>query len=1152
MSLSEFQTELRLEGFNLLQKINEGGMGSVWHGTHRATKKKVAVKMLQNALINSDELIAAFHHEVRAIAHLNHPGVVEILDYGVISPRIAEATNGKIISGTPYLVMEYVEGHELFSVSSWNLFLDVMKNILETLAYCHARGVIHRDLKPENLLYNVKNLKSVVKLVDFGIAAMPSILTNNNGFAAGTPAYMAPEQIVGDRQQQGAWTDLYSLGCVAYQLLTGKLPYIGSYKEIFEGHLSEPFPQLKKILFPTPNGLQEWIDSLTKKLPFKRCMHAADAWYHLKTLEPLENKILHVRQPKRHVKKNVLREKIQVNEFIKNKYTTLVTQSSFQGSIFIKKTKIDPSLQTTSILNLEERIQEGRKRKDWQKRLERTGFSLLNVREPHFCGREEEISQLWDIFKKSTQKKSTQPSIIWLHGLEGVGTSTLAEFFTERLAAVGAANVVHTVLQVRKESLRSLERAAATAIRSYLMSEKQLREFITLHATDDGFFQHFPINSAEKLLNWSQNKEESSLRKIERFALISHAFAWAAKERPLVIWIGDLDNDSSIIEFLSYAFRTPLLRKSQILFLITSHEKNILDKEILSSEIEVKPFDPDEIRSMIEGFCDLSPEIIPKVINYSLGLPLAAVQLLTEWAKEGILIQKGIGLTLDDKQKIFIPKNVQELWTIRLASACKKTMSKVLKKQHACFAWYQALEIAATFYNGTTFKQWQDACACAGIETYLFWINEIKKAGLITFWGERWSFSYSAIRDLLRQQAKDGKRLQKHHENIAKTLATQLSDQNVNNILELAYHQIHANQIEPARRNILHILKSYNGRESSSELHQAASFYRKYLLDKFCLHPALDLEAQILIENAGMLTQGENFKAESRAKEMIAKAHLLNNAVLGARARLLLAHAYIANKQWQKAADETKYALITLQKVHFSDSTVITAIITYTQALTMLGRTEEVLILLKEQSKKKWDPQDVLRLARAESIAAYHAKNAFHSLHAVRTMHHFINTNKISDRYRAFIEMAVVFQNLKQFKEAETAYLEALKLATILGKKEIFNEFSLLIIQILHLQNVPTKEVVFALIEESVAQKNALIKNGAHIIWLLRVTINEDWDAWDDIFYRLQSLSKKNLQEPSFKQLLTLIQKYLTFAKKEKRASNLANLLTSISKMKRG
>jgi serine/threonine protein kinase len=196
-------------------RLGAGGMGQVYRARDRVLERTVAVKVLSAASTEDLELVARFGREARAAAALNHPNIVAVFDSGA---------DGDL----HYLVMEYVEGQSLAELLRRVGMLepgrvaDVGRQVCQALAAAHAAGLVHRDITPGNVLVDPAGL---VKVADFGIAKLAAATTMTGDKVLGTAAYLAPEQAQG-RPVDGR-SDLYSLGCVLYALLTGAPPFAG-------------------------------------------------------------------------------------------------------------------------------------------------------------------------------------------------------------------------------------------------------------------------------------------------------------------------------------------------------------------------------------------------------------------------------------------------------------------------------------------------------------------------------------------------------------------------------------------------------------------------------------------------------------------------------------------------------------------------------------------------------------------------------------------------------------------------------------------------------------------------------------------------------------------------------------------------------------
>jgi serine/threonine-protein kinase len=210
--------------------IGKGGMGAVYRGFDPAIQRHVAIKAINRSRLDENELahvLARFRHEAQAVGRLVHPRIVAIYDFG---------EDGDYA----YIVMELVHGRSLYDHLAQGQTYDirevgeVIRQLLDALGYCHGEGVIHRDIKPSNILINNDGR---IKLSDFGIAHIEASNLTKLGEVLGTPYYMAPEQFMGTETDHLA--DLYAVGVIAYELLTGVKPFTGTTATVMHRVLSE-------------------------------------------------------------------------------------------------------------------------------------------------------------------------------------------------------------------------------------------------------------------------------------------------------------------------------------------------------------------------------------------------------------------------------------------------------------------------------------------------------------------------------------------------------------------------------------------------------------------------------------------------------------------------------------------------------------------------------------------------------------------------------------------------------------------------------------------------------------------------------------------------------------------------------------------------
>jgi serine/threonine protein kinase len=251
-------TATSLDRYEIVREIGRGANAVVYLARHSALDKLVALKELVRIEVGDETAATRFLREAQLAARLTHPNIVTVYDYFEHD-------------GTPYIAMEHLERGSLRPfVGRLTLaeIFNVLEGLLAALACAERHGVVHRDLKPENLMLTDDG---EIKIADFGIAKATAATTNltRTGLVVGAPAYMAPEQASG--KETGSAADLYSAGIIAYELVTGTVPYSGADPvSILWRHVHEPLPALSLRKPEVDSRLARWIERLLEKDPSRR------------------------------------------------------------------------------------------------------------------------------------------------------------------------------------------------------------------------------------------------------------------------------------------------------------------------------------------------------------------------------------------------------------------------------------------------------------------------------------------------------------------------------------------------------------------------------------------------------------------------------------------------------------------------------------------------------------------------------------------------------------------------------------------------------------------------------------------------------------------------------------------------------------------
>src|SRR5918994_1998183 len=268
--------------YQVLSKLGEGGMGTVYLAEQVSVGRKVAIKFLLGNYATDDAFISRFRREARLAASLNHRNIVILYDFDQAN------------DGTLFIVMEYLSGQKLSDVIRRDGPLETSRatrlglQIADGLDAAHRAGVIHRDIKPDNIMVDGSNASEEIKLMDFGIARLrdpgnASQITRA-GLIVGTPAYMAPEQVDGGEVSDK--TDTYALGVVLYEMLSGSVPFTAATPgAVLIKQMQEIPVPLRKLRRELPAAVERAVMQALEKEPQKRQTNMAEVVQQLRKAE---------------------------------------------------------------------------------------------------------------------------------------------------------------------------------------------------------------------------------------------------------------------------------------------------------------------------------------------------------------------------------------------------------------------------------------------------------------------------------------------------------------------------------------------------------------------------------------------------------------------------------------------------------------------------------------------------------------------------------------------------------------------------------------------------------------------------------------------------------------------------------------------------
>ena len=704
---------ITLGDFTLERPLGRGGMAEVWLGRHRMLGRPAALKVMRPALADDAAFIEGFHREVQAVAGLDHPGVVGVFDTGLVDAGAAAASGGAFAAGSPWLAMEYAAGGDLSSwvtPVSWGRLHATMLEILDALAHAHARGVIHRDLKPANILVRGPEAARALVLTDFGIAHVvePSLDSDAVGATTlGTPQYMSPEQIRGHWRDYGPWTDLYALGCLAFELACGHTPYRGSSPVgVAIKQVSAPVPALGETR-GVPAAFGAWVRRLLAKKPEERFECAADAAWHLARI-PAPGGVIRgsgsfvaVVASRPTVPMTALGTLAVVVD------TALLTQA---GGRREEDSTVPPGAgdeHETPPMPASWRLP------DAFEAPRALGTGLFAVRETPFVGREAERDRLWAALGRVRARGTV--GVVGVEGGSGSGKSRLVDWLARRAEEVGAA----IAIRVDHGPVPSPLDGVLAAMRSWFRGDELARPALDVRI-DERLRRLMPFmadadvarmaGALATLLDPAPAGAGRSAHPGEQRAAVAQWLRQVTERRPVVLHIEDAH---FAVESLALAEHLVAdARQAPILVVVTLCRDRLAERpealeiiERLAARAEVDrwalgPLSLDDHGRFVASLLGLSPRLVEAVVAGTGGDPWFAEQVVADWVERDLLTPGAEGY---EGAGVEVPADVLALVQARIErlAASFAEPERVIR----------ALEAAAVLGHTVDRGEWMRVCA---------------------------------------------------------------------------------------------------------------------------------------------------------------------------------------------------------------------------------------------------------------------------------------------------------------------------------------------------------------------------------------------------------------------------------------------------------
>jgi eukaryotic-like serine/threonine-protein kinase len=613
--------------YQIRRELGRGGMGIVYLCRDLVADERVALKLLSRPGTKTrPEDAWWFQEEARALAGLSHEAIVRARDFGSLA------------DGTPYLVMDAVPGRSLHEwiylaktdgLVPWPIVWSTVDQVLGALAHAHARGVIHGDLKPSNVLLDIPpdGLEPTVHVLDLGLAWLMQDRIDHRldgspqtgptlRWGAGTPGWMAPEQIRFAAPHIGPATDLYALGCILFALLSDREPYEGSNDELLQQHRNGPIPE--PTLGPdVPDGVRAFVVRLLQKRPWHRFELAADARRAWRKFAPIHD-----------------------------------APSAPYGLLTTSQASLPPSGEQSTKETFPEVFAHA------------TTAGLLGLRPSPFVARTHERQRLLEM--AAHVAKQGGQHLVLLSGEAGVGKSRLAEWLCEEVHERG----LMVPLRARYRKIAAPLDGVVGAVTQHYRLERADRDVIEKVlmnvwdvASDDEHEKTWVAATAEWILpaaasadgqraaaaNAGPSGKRFALDRPElRWLVIRKVFEKIGKNRPIILWLDDLHHASqTTFEGLMNLrrdaphislFVVATARAEAVLADPFAHEQ--LSRALAAfggQRVDVAPLSPSEAHALLREALPLDDDAASEAAARSKGNPLFALQILHAWAMGGHL-----------------------------------------------------------------------------------------------------------------------------------------------------------------------------------------------------------------------------------------------------------------------------------------------------------------------------------------------------------------------------------------------------------------------------------------------------------------------------------------------------------------------------------
>lgn len=794
----------RLGSYELQACIGQGGVGSVWKALHVEHQTPVAVKII--APFSDEAEREMLRREVQAVVSLHHPNIITIYDFGDI-----DSPQGTLAKGSQWLAMELADHPmDAIELSRWSSLRRLLLKLLSALAHAHARGIIHRDLKPANILLCADPISPdgwSPRIGDFGLAHPRARTWKTEQVfapAGGTPCYMAPEQFAGRWRDYGPWTDLYALGCIAYELTSGRPPFYDDNIVRLGGlHTHSPVPPLLPTLVGCPDGLESWLLKLLAKHPTDRFRCAADARWALLEIAPEDDRST-------------------------SGVSTIVPSTDASA------TQLDVHANTLSVLSSEALIIEAPQPRETPVGVESAppplpvswrssgevqapwsgmGSKLFGLREVPFVGREAERDLIWSALGRIHAQPHAEA--ILFSGALGCGKSRLCEWACHRVEELGAAialKATHSpVLGSSDGTASMLSRLLGVSGLQRARAFAQLQNALIRFGWSSPEAAHDAPALLELMMPASEHaRDDLPLFRFDsnkaRRAYLGRFLRSLARQRPLLIFLDDVQWGAESISLAHHLLQgeSPLLA----LLVLTVREDElparpleqgllgVLHRQPRAHNRKLGPLRPEESLKLVNSLLPLHPDTAQQLAEWSQGSPLLVVQRIADLLERDALHPGPQGYTAEliSTPDPSVGHNEAAFWQSRIDNLIESLPDDPT---------LDALFLAAFLGPRVTLSEWREASRHCGLERPESLLDILYQRGLAKPTPNGFAFSHLLVARTLAERAGHSGRAAFLHRICAQTIAARSAGGSTDSLERLGQHLLGAQAENEALPHLL-------------------------------------------------------------------------------------------------------------------------------------------------------------------------------------------------------------------------------------------------------------------------------------------------------------------------------------------------------------